>query len=201
MPLPVVRASNLEELLQALKEHDPYTEGHSRRVASYGVTVARVMGLPEEEIEVIRRAGMAHDVGKLGVSRVTLSKHTELSTQEFEDLHCHPTMGALLLERITETRDLARVVRHHHEHWDGRGYPDGLVGEAIPIEARVILVVDAFDAMTTARPYDPRISSRAALQEIIHCSGQQFDQAVVDAIRYALGEQLLLTVERETVVF
>jgi HD-GYP domain-containing protein (c-di-GMP phosphodiesterase class II) len=186
---------DLESLLEALKKHDPYTAGHSRRVSSYGALVARLLGLSERQIEIVRRAGLAHDVGKLAVPRDLLAKNVGLTREEFERIRTHSVAGGSLVERIEDGAELAPIVTHHHEHWDGNGYPHGLMGSDIPLEARIILVVDAFDAMTTARPYDPRISSGAALKEIVHCSGQQFDPLAVEAIKHAWDEGLLQQTE------
>ncbi|MEA2498799.1 MAG: hypothetical protein QOH26_1204 [Actinomycetota bacterium] len=189
------RPVTLDELLRQLKTHDPYTAGHSRRVASYAAMIARLLGLSERQTDLVRRAGLAHDIGKLAVPRDLLAKNVGLSIEEFQKIRTHSSAGGRLLERIDGGAELAHIVEHHHEHWNGDGYPSGLSELDIPFEARVILVVDAFDAMTTARPYDPRISSRAALQEIEHCSGQQFDPLVVEALRHAMEEELLLQVD------
>ena len=194
-PQSLVEATSLHALLRALKVHDPYTAGHSGRVASYAGVVAGVLGMSRRQMEVVRRAGLAHDVGKLAVPHYILAKNVRLASGEFDQIRSHPGFGARLLEGIPTTRDLAEIVRHHHEHWDGRGYPDGLSGSQIPLEARVILVADAFDAMTTARPYDPMISAGAAMKEIVHCSGQQFDPIVVEAMQHAFDEELLRAAE------
>jgi polar amino acid transport system substrate-binding protein len=184
-------ASSLEELLDALRAHDPYTEGHSRRVEKYAAVIAELMGHSPRQVGIVRRAALAHDVGKLAVPERLLTKNTNLSIFEAERIRTHPVEGARLLSRTPSTRDLAEIVLHHHEHWDGMGYPSGLTGREIPAESRIILAVDAFDAMTTARPYDPRISARAALAEIAHCGGQQFDPGVVEAVTFALAEGLI----------
>ncbi|MEA2460978.1 MAG: polar amino acid transport system substrate-binding protein [Actinomycetota bacterium] len=194
-PESVAEATSLHALLRALKLHDPYTAGHSGRVASYAGVVASVLGLSRRQTEIVRRAGLAHDVGKLAVPHYILAKNVRLASVEFDQIRSHPAFGGRLVERIPSTRDLAKIVRHHHEHWDGRGYPDGLSGSAIPLESRLILVVDAFDAMTTARPYDPMISAGAAMKEIVHCSGQQFDPLVVEAMQHAFDENLLRAAE------
>ena len=188
-------ALTLDGLLQQLKAHDAYTAGHSRRVASYAAMIARLLGLSSRQADIVRRAGLAHDIGKLAVPRDLLAKNVGLTIEEFEKIRTHSVAGGQMLERVADGADLAHIVEHHHEHWNGAGYPAGLSQHDIPLEARVILVVDAFDAMTTARPYDPRISSRAALQEIVHCSGQQFDPMVVEAMQHAMEEELLLQVD------
>ena len=189
--VPIVRADGLDDLLRALKTHDSYTAGHSRRVASYAALLAELIGLEKDHIELVHRAALAHDVGKLGVPHSLLAKNIGLTSEEFAHIRQHTEIGAELLTRTSSTRELVTIVEHHHEHWDGYGYPHGLSGSDIPLESRVILVADAFDAMTTARPYDPMISSGAALMEILHCSGQQFDPIVAAAIKTALDEGLL----------
>jgi len=185
----------LRSLLAALTKHDAYTAGHSRRVSAYAALISGLLGLSERQIDIVRRAGLAHDIGKLAVPTELLTKNVGLSRDEFERIRTHSHAGGELLKRIPDEAELVPIVTHHHEHWDGHGYPSGLAGADIPLEARIILVVDSFDAMTTARPYDPRISSGAALQEIIHCSGQQFDPLVVEAIKHAWEEGLLQQTE------
>ncbi len=188
-------AACLNDLLSALRRHDPYTAGHSKRVSAYGGLLASVIGLDEGEINLVRAAGLAHDVGKLALPPGLLTKPGGLSDEEFADIQAHTVEGAGILSRTNGCAPLVPFVLHHHEHWNGRGYPTGLSGVDIPLASRLILVADAFDAMTTTRPYDPRISTRAALAEIRHCSGQQFDPLVVEAIEQAVREGLIQQVE------
>jgi HD-GYP domain-containing protein (c-di-GMP phosphodiesterase class II) len=184
-PLEVADAESLLDLVRLLKRHDPYTAGHSRRVSAYARVVAEVLGLSERQTALVERAGLAHDVGKLGVPHSLLAKNIGLSSHEFERIRRHPEIGSYILSGIAETTILAPIVLHHHEHWDGGGYPLRLRATDIPLESRLILAVDAFDAMTTARPYDPMISAHAAVGEIVHCGGHQFDPLVVEALEYA----------------
>lgn len=184
-------ARRLHDLLEALRSHDHYTAGHSRRVASYGALLARLVGLAADETQLVHDAALAHDLGKLAIPYEILTKRNPLTDQEFHAIQGHPVEGASMLSRLPEAAALMPIVLHHHEHWNGRGYPTGLAGVDIPLESRIILVADAFDAMTTARPYDPMISSHAAMAEIRHCSGQQFDPLVVAALETAMDRGLL----------
>jgi putative nucleotidyltransferase with HDIG domain len=172
----------LEHMADAVDLRDPYTGGHSRRVTAYSAAILHELGLHGPEVDLIVMAARVHDIGKIGTPDAILNKPGKLDSQERAIMEQHPVRGAELLQRY---RDFARgvaLVRHHHESWDGTGYPDGLKGAAIPFGARVIAVADSFDAMTSDRPYRagmPVAKAAAILQAGRH---QQWDAALVDAL-------------------
>lgn len=186
-------------LISILDGRDAYTAGHSQRVADSAVAIARDLRLPSSEIENIRRAGLLHDIGKVNVPDEVLKKPEKLSEDETRLMNQHPVDGARFVERVSSLRHLAPVIRHHHERYDGRGYPDGLSGEAIPLGARVLLVADAFDAMTTDRPYRVALSKAEALGRIITNAGTQFDARVALAALRVLGKDLAESSQLEAV--
>ena len=149
-----IRAAHLETiqaLALALDAKDPYTRGHSERVAEYAAEIAVQMKLPDSEVEMLRYAGVLHDIGKIGISDTVLNKVGKLTDAEFELIQAHTTIGAHVVKPVGFLRGVSQVIRHHHERYDGRGYPDGLKGEEIPLGARIMAVADAFDAMTYDR--------------------------------------------------
>ena len=186
-------------LISILDGRDAYTAGHSQRVADSAVAIARDLRLPSSEIENIRRAGLLHDIGKVNVPDEVLKKPGKLSEDETRLMNQHPVDGARFVERVSSLRHLAPVIRHHHERYDGRGYPDGLSGEAVPLGARVLLVADAFDAMTTDRPYRVALSKAEALGRIITNAGTQFDARVALAALRVLGKDLAESSQLEAV--
>jgi response regulator RpfG family c-di-GMP phosphodiesterase len=165
----------------ALESKDPYLKGHSARVSLYSAELATVMGVPPSEILVFGRAGMLHDLGKLVVLDNILRKPRQLTEEEFELIRSHPVVGDKILKPLRFLVCEAKAVRHHHERYDGKGYPDGLTGEDIPLIARVVTVADAFDAMTSDRPYRSRRPLEAALEEISKNARTQFDPAIAEA--------------------
>jgi putative nucleotidyltransferase with HDIG domain len=169
-------------LANALDARDPYTAGHSIRVARLSVAVAREMGLSEADIETLRLGALLHDIGKIGVSDSVLRKPGKLTDEEFEQIKLHPTLGARILKPLRMFDAQIAIVELHHERPDGRGYPHGLVGDAIPVAARIVHVADAFDAMTSARAYRPGRPAEAALEELRRWTGTDFDSTVVSAI-------------------
>ncbi|MEX2447970.1 MAG: HD-GYP domain-containing protein, partial [Solirubrobacterales bacterium] len=158
---PGQRARLLERLSRRLEASDPYTHGHSRRVARHSAAIARRMGLPREEIARIRSAAAIHDVGKIEVPAEILRKPAALSDEEYEVVKEHAATGARMAAPLGDA-ELTRIVHHHHERLNGKGYPDGLAGEAIPLGARIIAVADTFDALTSERPYRAAMSHREA---------------------------------------
>jgi putative nucleotidyltransferase with HDIG domain len=165
----------LTDLTNAIESRDPSMLGHSARVADLAVTLGRTLGWTSERVEVLRLGGLLHDVGKLAVSQRVLAKAGPLDPDELESIRQHPLTGARLLEPIAEARPALGCVLFHHERWDGDGYPTGRAGDAIPLEARVLAVADAYDAMTTSRPYRRALTTRSALDEIARGAGTQFD--------------------------
>jgi putative nucleotidyltransferase with HDIG domain len=170
----------LDALLAALDVRDTETEGHSERVTAYTMLLADLLGVPQSELYHIERGALLHDIGKIGIPDQILLKPGPLSAAEWAEMKKHPVVGFQMCARIEFLRGAAQIVLHHHERWDGTGYPDGLKGEAIPLGARIFAVADAFDAMTTDRPYRQAQSYEAAYQEILRCSGTHFDPRVVE---------------------
>jgi putative nucleotidyltransferase with HDIG domain len=167
--------------VNAIESKDQYLKGHSARVALYAADTARMLGLAADTVEVVRRGAMLHDLGKLSIMDTILRKPERLTSDEFTIIKSHPVVGAKILEPL---RFLARetcAVRHHHEKFDGTGYPDGLRGENIPRVARVVAVADVFDAITSNRPYRTALPLAEAREEIARGSGSHFDPAVVEA--------------------
>jgi len=167
-------------LAKAVDARDTYTGSHSERVAELSARVAQRLGLDAEQVELTRLAGSLHDLGKLAIPEEILRKPGELTDSERLVLERHPQIGFRMLDSLG-VDPVAEVVFHHHERWDGAGYPNGLRGEEIPLGARIIFVADAYDAITSDRVYSPRRSSRAALVELERCAGTQFDPTIVAA--------------------
>jgi len=170
----------LEELASALDAQDPYTDGHSRRVALHTELIARRLRLPREEAAKVQTAATLHDIGKLCIPREVLNKPSKLTPEEFELTKRHADEGAWIVACLGDP-DIVAMVRHHHERFDGGGYPSGLVGDEAPLGARIIAVADTFDALTSARPYRPATSHKQALALIAELSGTQLDPTVVRA--------------------
>ncbi|MEO7456780.1 MAG: HD-GYP domain-containing protein [Gemmatimonadaceae bacterium] len=173
----------LELMVKSIEARDPYTSGHSRRVKDYAIHIARLMGLSVTEVEKIGTAALLHDVGKIFDKYAPiLAKEERLTPEEWAVIKEHPADGATLIATMTTLRQLVPAVRHHHENWDGTGYPDGLRGEAIPLASRVIMFADTFDAMTTKRPYRGPLGEEAVRAELIRCRGRQFDPEITDRL-------------------
>jgi HD-GYP domain-containing protein (c-di-GMP phosphodiesterase class II) len=168
-------------LTMALEAKDPYTEGHSVRVAAYSEAIGKQLGLPPATLDTIHRSCLVHDIGKIAVDENILGKSEPLDVREREKMDMHPLIGESILRPIQLLHPLLPGVRSHHEHFDGTGYPDGLVGDAIPIEARIMAVADAFDAMTSNRPYRQALPEEEALLELKRNAGTHFDPRVVGA--------------------
>jgi putative nucleotidyltransferase with HDIG domain len=178
-------ADALDRLVAAVSGHDDYTGGHSCRVADYVSGLARLLGMSPAEIALARRAALVHDVGKVAVPDRVLNKRGPLTDDEEKLVKLHPVVGAGMLARIPGLEALVPIVLHHHEQWDGLGYPRGLSGVDIPTQSRMILVADAYDAMTSRRPYGPTLAPHDALAELRRCAGRQFDPALVDKMHAA----------------
>ena len=171
----------------ALEARDPYLRGHSTRVTSFAEGLARLLGWRGTRLEALHLGGSLHDVGKIAIDAEVLRKPGPLTEDELEQIRRHPVTGARLVESFDDFEPALPYVLHHHERWDGGGYPHGLSGERIPLEARLLGVADAFDAMTSARAYRSALSIDDALDELERCAGTQFDpelaQAFVDGWR------------------
>ena len=171
--------ATLSNLSRAIEARDPYTSGHSARVTEIAEAIARRLGWDAERLALLNVGGPLHDVGKLGVSDEVLAKPGRLDEEELEQIREHPKLGARILLRVAALRAAIPYVLYHHERWDGNGYPSGRAGEQIPLEARVLAVADAFDAMTSDRPYRRALDHEAAVEEVARCSGTQFDPEIV----------------------
>jgi HD-GYP domain-containing protein (c-di-GMP phosphodiesterase class II) len=177
----------IRTLAAAIDAKDPYTRGHSERVSSYSMAIARHLGLSQEEVFRVRIASILHDVGKLGIREGILNKPGGLTEEEFAVMRQHPGIGAQIMAPIRMLKDIIPGIRNHHETWDGGGYPDRLRGEEIPMVARIIGVADTFDAMTTTRPYQQAMELDFVLEKMREMSGSRFDSKVVDALLAAVG--------------
>lgn len=170
----------IKVLIQMLDSRDRYTWEHSRQVASYAVKLAGELGMTDIQKYHLRLTGYLHDIGKIHVHSEIVNKKGPLTEDEFASLKLHPVVGANLLAPITELRKIIPIVYHHHEWYNGSGYPDGLKGEDIPISARILTVVDGFDAMTSNRPYRKAQPVEWAVGELVNKKGTQYDPEIVD---------------------
>ncbi len=181
--------ATVRSLIQAIEAKDPYTRGHAERVAKLSEMTARTYGLSAEECRVIRYIALMHDIGKLGVSTKILAKPGKLTDEEYEHMKLHPVRGYEIVSEIDFLKRAAETaVRHHHERMDGRGYPDGLAGDDIPVIARIVMCCDAFDSMTSTRVYRKAKSIEDALLELHRCVGTQFDPVSLAALERALRQ-------------
>ena len=172
--------STIYALAATVDAKDHYTYGHSKKVSKYATAIAEALGHPEEELATVRAAALLHDIGKIGVSDTVLVKKARLNDEDWESIHEHPKLGAAILKHVGQLRECLPAILYHHERYDGDGYPAGLRGENIPLDARILAVADAFDAMISFRPYrEGRLTVEEALEELNRCAGTQFDPAIV----------------------
>ncbi|HEY0970837.1 MAG TPA: HD domain-containing phosphohydrolase [Gemmatimonadales bacterium] len=189
--------AGIQSLVEALEVKDPYTRGHSDRVSRYSVEIARALGMDDEVVRQVEIGGRVHDVGKIGVREAVLNKPGALTDEEYLHIMQHPVVGWQILAPLMSDVPVAlRIVRSHHERWDGGGIPDRLAGEEIPFEARIAAVADAFDAMTSSRPYRPgrRMSVEAAVSEMRRHAGTQFDAGILEAFLDLVGSGVLVPI-------
>jgi putative nucleotidyltransferase with HDIG domain len=172
---------SLKALVISIEARDPYTRDHSERVTGYALQIAQVLNLSEEDRDAIKFGGYLHDIGKIGIRDGILLKPGRLTDEEMADIRQHPVIGDNILKPLMFFPKERALVRYHHEHFDGMGYPDGLSGEQIPFIARILAVADAYDAMTSTRPYRKALTHGQAKEEILRCTGHQFDPKVVEA--------------------
>jgi HD-GYP domain-containing protein (c-di-GMP phosphodiesterase class II) len=168
-------------LTSAIDASDPFTKGHSERVTAYSTEIAREMGLSERRVMTIEYASILHDMGKVAIQHEILLKPGDLSDKEWELMRTHPRTGAKIVADLHFLKGARDVVLYHHERFDGKGYPEGIAGEDIPLEARIVKVADAFDAMMSHRPYRQSLGLEKAKSELVAGKGTEFDPAVVDA--------------------
>lgn len=181
---PYLRKVSLESiraLVRAVEAKDPYTRRHSEQVTHYATSLAEYLAVPPDFMETIRIASLVHDVGKIGVPDHILTKAGPLTKDEYMQVRTHPILGAEILQNISIFAEEARLVRHHHECWDGTGYPDGLAGDAIPLGARILNVADSIDAMLMRRTYKEPYSLKKLISEFRRCAGTQFDPSIAAA--------------------
>ena len=180
--------STIRALAAALDAKDPHTLGHAERVAKYAVAIGRRLNLSEDQVELLEYVGVLHDIGKIGIGDAILNKPGIFTCEEYEEMKKHPVIGAEIIASIQLLGKAAAWVRYHHERYDGTGFPEGLKGTEIPFGARIMAVADAFDAMTSDRPYKKALSLQDSRRELVTCSGRQFDPQVVQAILQVLAE-------------
>ena len=178
----------VQALSGAIDAKDTYTNGHSTRVAQYSHMIATRFGYTPDELQTIYMMGLLHDVGKIGIPDSIINKPARLSNDEFEQIMNHPVLGARILQNITDFPELVTGARWHHERYDGTGYPDGLKGEEIPEQARIIAVADAYDAMTSRRSYRNILSQETVRDEILRGKGTQFDPVFADIMLQLMDE-------------
>jgi len=183
--------STIQALAAAIDAKDPYTHGHSARVAEYAIAAAKELDMTMAEMEVIQAAAYLHDVGKIGIPEPILTKPGKLTDEEYEIIKTHPEISARIISPVNFQGEVVSIVRHHHERVDGHGYPDMVRGDKIPLEARILAVADSFDAMISVRPYRPPRSLEDAKMELIRCSGTQFDKEIVRAFIKAVNKTQL----------
>jgi len=181
--------SVLTSLARAVENKDLGTYGHSVRVSNYACRIAATLGLCEEDMMTLKSASMLHDIGKIGISDSILSKRGPLGEDEMRVIRSHPKKGVEILLPLKQFESLLPAILHHHEHYDGSGYPQGISGEDIPLFARIISVADAYDAILSDRPYRVATDDKKAVQELASCSGKQFDPLVISAFLDAVRKQ------------
>ena len=177
-----ISLATLEALVNALEAKDPYLRGHSARVADLSAMIAAELGCSDEEIEAVRTGGRLHDIGKIGIREEILNKQGPLTDDEYEHVKQHVLVGSQILAPLVHLKDVISFVRSHHERWDGFGYPDRLVGEAIPLGARILGAVEIFDALTTARPYQEKMPAEVAVERMRDLIGTTIDPDVHRAL-------------------
>jgi putative nucleotidyltransferase with HDIG domain len=170
----------LLSLTSAVDAKDAYTCGHSERVALVSRHIAQQFGLSDKDVEQVYMAGLLHDVGKIGVPEAVLQKPGRLTPEEFEQVKRHPAIGAKILQDVKQIQGIIPGVLHHHERYDGKGYPDRLAGERIPLMGRIICLADCFDAMTSSRTYRKGLPIEVAMAEIRRCAGTHFDPRLAE---------------------
>ena len=189
-----ISTATLEALVNALEAKDPYLRGHSARVADLSANIAMEIGLGDEEVERIRMAGRLHDLGKIGTRDAVVNKEGPLTAEEFEHVKQHVIIGAQILAPLVHLGNIVSMVKSHHERFDGTGYPDGLRGDEVPLGGRVIAAAEVYDALTTARPYQEKMTPEQAVERMADLSGTVLDPKVYDAL-------VRIVARRQTLVF
>ena len=187
-----ISVATLEALVNALEAKDPYLRGHSARVADLSAMVAAHMGCTDEQVEAVRTGGRLHDIGKIGIREEILNKQGPLTEDEYNHVKQHVTVGSQILAPLVHLGDVIGFVRSHHERWDGTGYPDRLKGEAIPLGARIIGAVEIYDALTTARPYQERMTPEIGVERMRGLVGSMIDPSVHQALEAVVSQRQAL---------
>jgi len=187
-----ISVATLEALVNALEAKDPYLRGHSARVADMSAMVAAEMQRSDEEVELVRTGGRLHDIGKIGIREEVLAKQGPLTDSEYEHVKQHVVVGSQILSPLVHLNQVIAFVRSHHERWDGKGYPDRLVGEAIPLGARIIGAVEIYDALTTSRPYQEKMEPHVAVERMRDLVDTVLDPAVYTALAEVVGRRAAL---------
>ncbi|MHC4778572.1 MAG: HD domain-containing phosphohydrolase [Planctomycetota bacterium] len=187
--------NTIRTLVATIEAKDEYTGGHTERVATYALQIAEEMGLTTEDLEILRLAGLLHDVGKIGIAEKILRKPGRLTPDEFDEMKKHPGIGARIAANIEDIDKVQKIILHHHEKFDGTGYPDGLKGEDIPIGARILAAADAYDAMTSQRSYRRDFNEEEVINEYKRTAGHHFDPQVAEAFLSALSKGKMVTPE------
>ncbi|MBN1522713.1 MAG: HD domain-containing protein [Candidatus Aureabacteria bacterium] len=178
----------VQSLIRVMEARDPYTKGHSEKVAEYAEKIALKMGVPDEKVELLKEIALLHDIGKLGIQEKILNKKGKLTEEEWEIIRKHPIIGEDILKPVHISQEMLTIVRSHHERFDGNGYPDKLSGESINILASIVSVADAYDAMTSPRAYRPALNREKAVEELKKNSGTQFHADVVETFISIMGQ-------------
>jgi putative nucleotidyltransferase with HDIG domain len=182
---------SITSLVTALEARDEYISGHSGRVAGMAVSLALEFNIPRHQVEKIRLAGLLHDIGKIGIKESVLKKQGELSDDEYSHMASHSIIGESILRSVIDDEEILTMVRHHHERYDGKGYPDGMVGQQIPVGARILAVADMYDAMTSDRPYRKAVNPRIALDEIRRQARIQLDPGIVEVFLAIINNKIM----------
>ncbi|MCM3711939.1 HD-GYP domain-containing protein [Sporosarcina luteola] len=189
-------AGMVKGVIATLELKDPYTRGHSERVAEYAMSLAKATGkVSESELHSFYYACLLHDLGKVNIPDTILAKHGKLTEEEYEVIKTHPVVGAKAIEDVQGIGGNLAVVYHHHERWDGKGYPDGLTGEQTPLVARITAVADAFDAMTSTRSYRPALPFEEAYKRIVDGKGSQFDPELVEIFKQVYQDWITISIQ------
>lgn len=178
----------IQAFVSSMEAKDKYTEGHSRRVSDYAERIALMKGLRPQQVEIIKTAALLHDIGKIGISDAILQKPARLSEQEFSIIKTHPEIGVGIVERVGLQKEIIEIIRHHHERYDGTGYPDGLDHTGLSLGAEIMAVADSYDAMTTERPYRKGMPREVAFQQLNAGKGTQYNPELVDLLIAAISE-------------
>jgi putative nucleotidyltransferase with HDIG domain len=179
----------LEALARAIDAKSHWTAGHSERVTKLGLRIGRALGLSPKEMDVLHRAGLLHDIGKLGTPRDILDKKERLTNKEEQIMREHTRLGVRILEPISAYAEVVPIVLHHHEYFNGEGYPEGLAGKAISLGGRIFAVADSFDALTSDRPYRQALNREYAIEKIKQGSGSQYDPEIVRAFLEVMAQE------------